>query len=181
METREKTKPDVKGESVRTQDDVNTNDMSRNQIHKSTLGVVYDSRQEPLKMIDDGTDVAEQENVEQLWTSRSTECESGEESRSRQARCFMSVYQQTQQPVTPAIESGSIAPTVVNIDDVDKCLVSNKHTNVKQDSTSMSNKWLSNTFSMITSSILGKSKIKTGKEVTENVNTNSKTMVFNGI
>ena len=176
-----KTKPDVKSESVSTQDDVDTNDTSRNRIHKSTLGVMYDSRQEPLKMIDDGTDVAEQENGEQLWTSRSTECESGEELRSRQARCSMSVYQQMQQPVTPVVESGSIAPTVVNIDDIDKCLVTNKHTNVKQDSTSMSNKWLSNTFSMITSSILGKSKIKTGKEVTKNVNTNSKTMIFNGI
>ena len=138
-----------------------------------------DSRQEPLKMIDDGTDVVQQEHVEHLWTLRSTDCESGEKSRSRQARCSMSVYQQTQQPVTPVIESGSIAPIAVNIDDVDKCLVTNKHANVKQDTTSMSNQWLSNTFSMITSGILGKSKSKTGVEVMENVDTVSKTkLVF---
>ena len=174
-----KTKADVKGESVCTQDDIDTNDTSRNRIYKSTLGVMYDSMQEPLKMIDDGTDVAEQGNVEQLWTPRSTECESDEESRSRQDRCSMSAYQQMQQPVTPVVDSGSIGPTVVNIHDIDKCLVTNKHTNVKQDSISMSNQWLSNTFSMITSGILGKSKIKTGKEVTENVDTNSKTkLVF---
>ena len=95
-------------------------------------------------------------------------------SSSRGTRCSMSNPQQPKQPVTPVIESGSIAPTTVNIDDVDKCLVTNKHANVKQDSTSMSNQWLSNTFSVITSGILGKNKSKTGKEVTENVNTNSK-------
>ena len=110
---------------------------------------------------------------------RSTECGSDKESRSRHDRCSMSAYQQTQQSVTPVVDSGSIGPTVVNIHDIDKCLVTNKHTNVKQDSISMSNQWLSNTFSMITSGILGKSKIKTGKEVTENVDTNSKTkLVF---
>ena len=65
-----KTKADVKGESVCTQDDIDTNDTSRNRIYKSTLGVMYDSMQEPLKMIDDGTDVAEQGNVEQLWTPK---------------------------------------------------------------------------------------------------------------
>ena len=149
------TNPELKSESVRTQKDVDTNDTSRNRIHKSTLGVMYDNRQEPLKMIGDGMDVVQQEHVEQLRTSRSTDCESGEKSRSRQARCSMSVYQQTQQLVTPVVESESIAPTVANIDDVDKCLVTNKHTNDKQDSTAMSNKWLSNTFSMITSGIFG--------------------------
>ena len=174
-----KTKADVRGESLGTQDDIDTNDTSRNRIYKSTLGVMYDSMQEPLKMIDDGTDVAEQGNVEQLWTPRSTECESDKESSSRHDRCSMSAYQQTQQSVTPVVDSGSIGPTVVNIHDIDKCLVTNKHTNVKQDSISTSNQWLSNTFSMITSGILGKSKIKTGKEVTENVDTNSKTkLVF---
>ena len=97
-----------------------------------------------------------------------------DESSSRGTRCSMSNPQQPKQLVTPVIESGSIAPRMVNIDDVDKCLVTNKHANVKQDTNSMSNQWLSNTFSMIISGILGKSKSKTGKEITENVDTNSK-------
>ena len=45
----------------------------------------------------------------------------------------------------------------------------------------MSNQWLSNTFSMITSGILGKSKLEIvkGEDITENVDTNNKTkLVF---
>ena len=87
----------------------------------------------------------------------------------------MSTYKQMQQLVTPVVESGCIGPTVVNIHDIDECLATNKHTNVKQDSISMSNQWLSNTFSMFTSSAWGKSKSKTGEEITENVDTNCKT------
>ena len=87
----------------------------------------------------------------------------------------MSTDQQMQQLVTLVIQSGSIDTTVVNKQDVDKCLVTNKHTNVKQDSISMNNQWLSNAFSKITFGIWDKNKIKTGVEVTENVNTNSKT------
>ena len=87
----------------------------------------------------------------------------------------MSVYQQMQQPVTPVVESGCIGPTVVNMHDINGCLATNRQTNVKQDSISTSNQWLSNTFSMITSGILGKSKTKMGEEVMENVDTNSKT------
>ena len=90
----------------------------------------------------------------------------------------MSADQQMQQPVTPVVQSESVGSTVVNIQDVDECLVTNKHTNVKHDSISTSNKWLSSTFSIITSGILGKNKAKTGKDFTESVNTNSKTMVF---
>ena len=106
------------------------------------------------------------------------DADASDKSRSRQARCSMSADQQMQQPVTPVVQSESVGSTVVNIQDVDECLVTNKHTNVKHDSISTSNKWLSSTFSIITSGILGKNKAKTGKEFTENVNTNSKTMVF---
>ena len=78
----EKTKADVKGESVRTQDDINTNNTSRNRIYKSTLGVMYDNTQEPLKMIDDVTDVTEQANVEELWTSSLMKSELSDQCRS---------------------------------------------------------------------------------------------------
>ena len=102
-----------------------------------------------------------------------------DESSSRGTRCPMSNPQQPEQPVTPVIQSGCIEPIRVNIHDIDECLVTNKCEHSKQDSKQMSKQWLSNTFSMITSGILGRSKIKTGVEVMENVDTVSKTkLVF---
>ena len=56
-----------------------------------------------------------------------------DESNSRDNRCSVSNLQQPEQPVTPVLQSGSVGPTVVNIQDVDECLVTNKHTNVKHD------------------------------------------------
>ena len=165
----------VNNESVYNQDDIDTSDTSRNREHKSAIGVIFDSKQELLKVTDDGTEVTKQESVEQIWNSGPTVCDPDEESRSRQARCSMSIYQQMQQPVTPVVQSGYIGTTVVNKQDVDKCLVTNKHTSDKQDSISLSNQWLPNAFSKITFGIWDKSKTKTGEEVMENVNTNSKT------
>ena len=102
-----------------------------------------------------------------------------DESSSWGNRCSVSNLRQLEQPVTPVIQSGCIEPTMVNTQDIDECLVTNKCECPEQDSKQMSNQWLSNTFSMITSGILGKSKTKTGKEVTENVDTDSKTkLVF---
>ena len=137
--------------------------------------MTFNSGQELFKVTDDGTEITEQEGVEQIWNSGQTVCDPDEESKGRQARCSVSIYQQMQQPVAPVIQNGSSGTTLVNKQDVDKCMVTNKHTNDKQDSISMSNQWLSNTFSKITFGIWDKSKIKTGEEVMENVNTNSKT------
>ena len=168
----------AKKESVCDQDDIDTSDTSRNRIHKSALSVMFDSKQELFKVTDDGTEVIEQESVEQIWNSGPTVCEPEEESRTRQVRCSVSTDQQMQQPVAPVVQSGFIGTTLVNKQDVDKCLVTNKHTNDKQDSISLSNQWLSNAFSKITFGIWDKSKIKKGEEVTENVNTNSKTKLI---
>ena len=96
-----------------------------------------------------------------------------DESISRQARCSMSADKRMQQPVTPVVQSESVGSTVVNIQDVDECLVTNKHANVKHDSLSTNSKWLSSTFSMITSGILGTNQAKTGEDFTENVDANS--------
>ena len=90
---------------------------------------------------------------------------------SRGTRCSMSNPQRAEQPVAPVIQSGSVDTTVVNKHDGDKCWVTNKHTNVKQDSILVSNKWLSSTFSKITFGVWGKSK--EGEEVTENVHVNN--------
>ena len=169
----------VKGETVCTHDDIDTNDTLRNRRHRSTLAVIYDSTQKVLKKRNDVVDVTKQGNVERLWTSSSMKSKLSEESKSRQDRCSMSTYQQMQQPVTPVVENGGIEPTMVNTQDIDECLVTNKCEHSKQDSKQMSKQWLSNTFSMITSGILGKSKIKMGEEVRENVDTINKTkLVF---
>ena len=160
------------------QNDTDTSNESRSRLQSSPLETARNSGQERFKVTDEGTEMTEQGDVEQTWNPGQTVRNPDEKSRSRQARCSMSADQQMQQPVTPVVQSESVGSTVVNIQDVDECLVTNKHTNVKNDSISTSNKWLSSTFSIITSGILGKNKAKTGKEFTENVNTNSKTMVF---
>ena len=180
--TRYKSTPEIKlgmtRDCVCTQDDIDTSDELRSRLQSSPRGIARNSGQERFKVTDEDTEVTEQEGVEQTWNPGQTVCNPDEKSRSRQARCSMSADQQMQQPVTSVVQSESVGSTVVNIQDVDECLVTNKHTNVKHDSISTSNKWLSSTFSIITSGILGKSKSKTGMEITENVDTNSKAMVF---
>ena len=84
----------------------------------------------------------------------------------------MSNPQWTEQPVTPVMQGGYVDATMVNKQDVDECWVTNKHTNVKQKSISVSNKWLSGTFSKITFGVWGKSK--EGEGTMENVYANSK-------
>ena len=96
-----------------------------------------------------------------------------DESSSRDDRCFMSDLQQREQPVTPVVQGGCIGTTVVNKHDIDGCCVTNKCECSKQDSRQMSNQWLSSTFSMITSGILGKGKNTKAKDFTENVDANS--------
>ena len=125
------TRTQTRSESVCHQDDIDTGDASRSQVYKSTLNVTFNSGQEFFKVTDDGTEMIEQEGVEQTWNPGQTVCDPDEESRCRQARCSLSIDQQTQQPVTPVVQSESVGPTVVNIQDVDECLVTNKHTKVK--------------------------------------------------
>ena len=94
-----------------------------------------------------------------------------DESNSRATRCSMSNLQQREQPVTPVIQSECVESTRVNIRNIDECPVTNKCECSKQGSKQMSKQWLSNTFSIITSGFLGKSKVKTREEVMENVDT----------
>ena len=96
-----------------------------------------------------------------------------DESKSRNGRCSMSGMQQAEQLATPVIQGGGIDTTVVNKHDTDECCVTNKCKCSKQNSRQMSNQWLSNTFSMITSGILGNSTKLKGKDFTENVDANS--------
>ena len=155
------------------QNDIDTSDESMSRLQSSPLETTCNSGQERFKVTDEGTEMTKQGDVDQTWNPGQTVRDFDEESRSRQARCSMSADQRMQQPVTPVVQSESVGSTVVNIQDVDECLVTNKHTNVKHDSISTSNKWLSSTFSIITSGILGTNQAKTGEDSTENVDANS--------
>ena len=95
-----------------------------------------------------------------------------DESNSRGNRCSMSDPQWPEQLVTPVPQGGSIDITEVNKQDVDERWVTNKHTNVKQDSIFVPNKWFSGTFSKIAFSVWGKSK--TGEEILELENVHDK-------
>ena len=73
-----KTESCVKDETVRTHDNIDTNNTSRNRTYKSTLTVIYDNTRKPSKTRNDVADMGEQGNIGKLWTSRSTECEFGD-------------------------------------------------------------------------------------------------------
>ena len=75
------TRTQIRSESVCHQDDINTGDTSRSQVYKSTLKVTFNSGQERFKVTDDGTEVTEQEGVEQTWNPGQTVCDPDEESR----------------------------------------------------------------------------------------------------
>ena len=96
-----------------------------------------------------------------------------DESSSRPNRCFVSTRQQMEQPETPVKRGGCIESTRVNMHDIDECFATNKCKCGKQDPNQTRNKWLTSTFSMLGSSMWGKSKAKTGEVVTENASTKS--------
>ena len=161
------------------QGDSDSNDALQTRTFRSTLTMKLTSRSS--KTIIDVTNMGDQdqERTKKSWMEKSTMPDPSDNSTSRDNRCSVSSPQQPEQPVTPAMQSGSIDTTVVNKRDIDECCVTNKCECSKQDSKQMSNQWLSNTFSMITSGILGKSKIEKGKVLTENVDVNSNTkLVF---
>ena len=83
----------------------------------------------------------------------------------------MSNDQRPQQLVSPEKQGRNVEPVVVNRQDVDECLATNKYESVTQHSTQASNQWLFSAFSKFTSNVLGKSKNTSGEEFVENINT----------
>ena len=79
-----------------------------------------------------------------------------------------------QQPAPSVAQNRCIEPTTVNMDDNDKCLVTNKCVLTKQHSTLMGNQWLSNAFSRFASSVLGKSNEEKVDYINVDSNPNSK-------
>ena len=115
----------------------------------------------------------ESTNAEVLQPSRSVMNNFSDESRCQNNSCPSSTDQHAQQLVTSVLQNRCIEPTVANSCGIDKCLATNKHELTKQHSTQTSNQWLSKTFSRFTSSVLGKTKNKTGEEFVGNINPNS--------
>ena len=82
----------------------------------------------------------------------------------------MSNDQHPQQLVSPGKQGRNVEPVVVNRQDVDERLATNKHESVTQHSQA-SNQWLFSAFSKFTSNVLGKSKNTPGVEFAKNINT----------
>ena len=94
-----------------------------------------------------------------------------DESRGRSDRWPVSNDQYPQQLVSPGIQGSNVEPVVVNTQDVDERLATNKYESVTQHSNQASNQWLFSAFSKFTSNVLGKSKNTSGEEFVENINT----------
>ena len=86
----------------------------------------------------------------------------------------MAAGQDVQQLAPSVAQNRCIEPTTVKVDDNDKCLATNKCMLTKQRSTLMGNQWLSNAFSRVASSILGKSNEGKVDNINSDSNPNSK-------
>ena len=152
---------------------IDSSDSSQNRRFTSTLTMNITSGSPKLEIDVAGTEDQDLELATVAVRENSTVSEANETSTSRDDRCSISGIQQAEQLATPVIKGGGIDTTVVNKHDIDGCCVTNKCECSKQNSRQMSNQWLSNTFSMITSGILGKSKNPKGKDFTESADANS--------
>ena len=94
-----------------------------------------------------------------------------DESRGRNDRWPVSNDQHPQQLVSPGKQGSKVEPVVVNTQDVDERLATNKYESVTQHSNQASNQWLFSAFSKFTSNVLGKSKNTSGEEFFKNINT----------
>ena len=184
--------------------DVNTNDELRNQLHGPLLTIMQEGANQATKPRTgydhrnfDNTDASqsrEEMNRKNSVNSREfqdcTESRQGvllqtpmeltlvsdscDESRCRGNRRLMAADQDVHQPAPSVAQNRCIEPTTVKVDDNDKCLVTNECVLTKQCSNLMGNQWLSNAFSRFTSSVLGKSNEGKVDNINVNSNPNSK-------
>ena len=148
--------------------EIDSGEESKNRFNVKVIEADSSSRKTEVADLQVQTD-GDSNDASQSQKLRAKTGELGENSTGREDSCSMSTRQEVHQLFTPVQELKRIDTTVVNEHDIDKCCVTNKCEYSKQDSTQMSNQWLSNTFSMITSGILGKSKTVKGRVITENV------------
>ena len=84
----------------------------------------------------------------------------------------MSMHPHLPQLVTSVGQDRNVGQIVVNIQDIDKCLATNKHEPSIQHSIQTNNQALFSAFSKFTSNVLGKNSNKVREEFAENINAN---------
>ena len=134
---------------------IDSNDESKIRTYRSTLTVICGNGQQKPDAV--------ARNLHIL-------IDTNDESRDRDNRWPMSNDQHSQQLVTSVQQGRNVEPTVVNMQDIDECLVTNKNKLITQHSNSASNQWLFSAFSKFTSKVLGKSNNTVREEFAENIN-----------
>ena len=134
---------------------IDSNDESKFWTYRSTLTVICGN---------------EQQKPDAVAKDLRVLIDTNDESRDRNNRWFVSNDQHSQQLVASASQDRNIKTAVVNRQDVDECLATNKYESVTQHSTQANNPWLFSAFSKFTSNVLGKSKNTPGVEFVENIN-----------
>ena len=135
---------------------IDSNDESKSRTYRSTLRVMCGNEQQKLDIVTSDPHALVDAN---------------DESNGRNDRWPVSKDQRPQQLVSPKKQGRNVKTAVVNRQDVDERLATNKYESVMQHSTQASNRWLFSAFSKFTSNVLGKSKNTPGVEFTENINT----------
>ena len=131
---------------------IDSNDESKSRTYRSTLTVMCGNEQQKPDIV------------------TSVLVDANDESSDRNDRWPVSKDQRPHQLVSPEKQGRNVKTAVVNRQDVDECLATNKYESVMQHSTQANNPWLFSTFSKFTSNVLGKSKNTPGVEFVENIN-----------
>ena len=135
---------------------IDSNDESKFRTYRSTLTVMCGNKQQKPDTVASDPQVL---------------IDANDESKDQNDRWPVSNDQHPQQLVSPGKQGSNVEPVVVNRQDVDERLATNKYESVTQHSTQASNQWLFSAFSKFTSNVLGKSKNTSGEEFVENINT----------
>ena len=135
---------------------IDSNDESKSRTYRSTLTVMCGNEQQKPDIVTNDPHALVDAN---------------DESSDRNDRWPVSKDQRPQQLVSPEKQGRNVKTAVVNRQDVDERLATNKYESVTQHSTLASNQWLFSAFSKFTSNVLGKNKNTPGVELVENINT----------
>ena len=134
---------------------IDSNDESKSRTYRSTLTVMCGNKQQKQDIMTSDPHALVDVN---------------DESNDQNDRWPVSNDQRPQQLVSPGKQGRNVEPLVVNKQDVDERLATNKHEPVTQHSQA-SNQWLFSAFAKFTSNVLGKSKNTPGVEFAKNINT----------
>ena len=135
---------------------IDSNNESKSRTYRSTLTMMCGN---------------EQQKPDIVTSDPHALVDANDESSDRNDRWPVSKDQRPQQLVSPEKQGRNVKTAVVNRQDVDECLATNKHESVTQHSTQANNPWLFSALSKFTSNMLGKSKNTPGVEFAKNINT----------